>query len=592
VQHLGKATSIGIVAAFIAASALPMALAGAADVASPVRAESGATAKSATAAKPNVTTKRRPGGRVVTLRQAAPKNTLSGYSQHTQFARPNARSASDEVTIKTEVSVRKVVRTPIATKGRKSKPKAKRLKVKYTKKASVAVKDVTAARSVQLQSRIGAEPWVVRQNLTTSATGTVAFSYPIEPGITSWRIVAPAVGDVPAIASEIRRVSGITDTMFVINPASQPAPGVVYTADPRYNDKTKDWFLLGSYLDALEQLGGGTLVLQAGTYDLATALGVPSNTTIVMQNGATLRKTNNTDGKMDVQKSLLHFVAPSLMGSSKTVGGYNGSHDVVIRGEGEATLDLQDYKDGIGLLLGHNNNVRVEGLIFRNMFSGHFIELNATNNATITRNSFLDSKPSPSGDKEAINVDTPDASTKGFNAGWAIQDRTPTANAVIDGNYFRNLDRAVGTHKYSGVTEGDWLAGRFHANIQVANNVMTDMRSDPISVMNWRLSTITNNTIDGAECDKCRGVLVRGADDLTIRNNTFRNMPRPVQIMPWVNRNSGDTYKPIFNRLTDLNIADMAQNVIGVGVQESFIRINIAFGEFGKPLKLPVVGTE
>ena len=70
-------------------------------------------------------------------------------------------------------------------------------------------------------------------------------------------------------------------------------------------------------------------------------------------------------------------------------------------------------QDGIAMIMGHNQNIEVDNINFKNMYSGHFIELNASNNVEIRNNSFTNSKASPKQNKEAINIDTPDKTTAG-----------------------------------------------------------------------------------------------------------------------------------------------------------------------------------
>ena len=60
-------------------------------------------------------------------------------------------------------------------------------------------------------------------------------------------------------------------------------------------------------------------------------------------------------------------------------GRYNGVHDVKIYSTGKAVID-QDYQGKTGqnciaLVMCHNRNVTIEGITFKNMKYGHFIEM-------------------------------------------------------------------------------------------------------------------------------------------------------------------------------------------------------------------------
>lgn len=230
-----------------------------------------------------------------------------------------------------------------------------------------------------------------------------------------------------------------------------------------YNSKTKHYYVLRSYLEHLELLGGGTLTLEAGTYKITNSLCVPSNVTIILKDGVTILKTDNTGvDNMDSAKSIFQLVSPSMSNVEGAYGGYEGESNIKIIGEGTAIIDCNYVEDSLGIVFGHNTNVTISGIVFQNMKSGHFIELDASKNVTIENNTFRNHKSSVSGIKDAINIDTPDKTTGGFNFIWTKHDCTPNKDIVIQNNVFHDLERAIGTHKYSG--------GKYHENIQILNN--------------------------------------------------------------------------------------------------------------------------
>src|SRR5699024_1710595 len=145
---------------------------------------------------------------------------------------------------------------------------------------------------------------------------------------------------------------------------------------------------------------------------------------------------------------------------------------------------------------------------------------------------------------------------------------------VIENNTFYNLDRAIGTHKYSG--------GKFHDQMIIRNNTIEKMRKDAIRVMNWSDSIIENNTIRDvapSSANNNRGILASGAINTTFKNNTLVNMPRPIQFMAWKNSGHGSQYDITYNKLSDKNIKDLATNTI-IGYDEDFIRINHVYNKF------------
>ena len=66
--------------------------------------------------------------------------------------------------------------------------------------------------------------------------------------------------------------------------------------------------------------------------------------------------------------------------------------NITFRGEGNAVIDMKYFNKGISIITGHNKNVTITGLTFKNIKSGHFIEMDATKNAKITDCKFYNGK--------------------------------------------------------------------------------------------------------------------------------------------------------------------------------------------------------
>ena len=85
-----------------------------------------------------------------------------------------------------------------------------------------------------------------------------------------------------------------------------------------YNANTKQYYMLKSYLEKLEADGGGTLTLKKGTYKIPCTLYVPSNVTINLKKGVTIKKTTKTGTKkLKANNTIFELVPPSLGNSSK-----------------------------------------------------------------------------------------------------------------------------------------------------------------------------------------------------------------------------------------------------------------------------------
>ena len=85
-----------------------------------------------------------------------------------------------------------------------------------------------------------------------------------------------------------------------------------YTKSKNYNTNTKHYYMLKSYLEKLEKDGGGTLVLEKGTYQITNTLCIPSNVTIRLRKGTVLKKISSTKSKnLKASDYLFYIVAPS-----------------------------------------------------------------------------------------------------------------------------------------------------------------------------------------------------------------------------------------------------------------------------------------
>ena len=328
-----------------------------------------------------------------------------------------------------------------------------------------------------------------------------------------------------------------------------------FTDFSTYNVYTKDFYVFRSYLEQLERVGGGTLTIKKGTYTITNTLYIPSNVTIYMEDGVVINKGTKTELKtLPPAYSIFQMVTPSSSLTNATVGGYDGGHDINIIGSGTVLMDMKFHSESLGFVLGHNKNITIKGITFENMYGAHFIELNSSQNVTIEGCTFRHHYDTDNNNKEAINIDNPDAETKGFNQIWAVQDRTPVQDVYIKNNTFTDLERAIGTHKYT--------ENVYHKNVQILNNTITDCDKDPIRVLNWESPIIYGNTIGNIESGlgSLRAVLMSGAIYPSITNNTFQFVERPIEIKPWKNTNYGANYAPTGNNVPPEYLNAMLNN--------------------------------
>lgn len=344
-----------------------------------------------------------------------------------------------------------------------------------------------------------------------------------------------------------------------------------------YNQNTKHYYVLRTYLERLEKLGGGTLVLSKGTYTITNTLYVPSNVTIKFENGVVIKKGKKTgSSKIKPAKSIFQLVKPSKANKKNIYGKYEGERNISFIGTGSVVFDLNYDRDSIAIIMGHNSNVVVKGIQFKNMNSGHFIEMDASQNVKVTNNKFMNHQPSLNRNKEAINLDTPDRNTKGWSQEWSKFDGTANRNVLIKDNEFKSLERAIGTHKYT--------QNQYHTFVQIIGNSIEGMVQDGIRVMNWESPIIKDNTIKNIAngTGSFRGILMSGVKFPQVMNNRIENAARPIQIMPWKNSGHGSIYAVTYNEVSEENKKMMSETTFVKNVGETIIRINSTYNVFDR----------
>ncbi len=290
---------------------------------------------------------------------------------------------------------------------------------------------------------------------------------------------------------------------YTVTPSSKPSSA--YTKLSTYNKNTRFYYVFKEILKDCEKNGGGTVTVKKGNYDITNILCIPSNVTLILEDGVTIRKSDKTGTtEMKPTKSIFQLIKPSKLSSKKYYAKYNGEKNIKIIGKGSATIDLQGIQYSIGIVLGHNQNVSISGITFKNLNTGHFIEIDASEEVSISDCSFLESIESPKHNKEAINIDTPDALTGGFNCEWSAQDKTPNKNITIENCTFKNIDCAVGTHRYSQLQDakGNYNINVYHTGIKITNSSFSGIRSYVFDVINWKDVEISNCVITGGSYEK------------------------------------------------------------------------------------------
>lgn len=334
----------------------------------------------------------------------------------------------------------------------------------------------------------------------------------------------------------------------------------------KHSSSNRDYYVIRSYLERLEKTKGGTLTLKPGTYKVSGILFIPSNVTVTLSDGVTIKKY-----KANGTNSLFHFIGSSR--SYSKITRYNGTHDSKLVGKGNAVIDLRYVKEGLAIAMGHNKNITVSGITFKNMYSGHFIELDANYNAVIKNCKFLNCRESASY-KEAINLDIPDKNTEGFGVRWSSQDRTVNKKITIKNCEFRNLDRAIGTHAYT--------SEKFFTGVDIHDNYFGATITDPIRICNWSKPKIQNNTFMYKGGMAERAIYCTGVISPVISGNVFNGYQKAIEIKPCKNSPLHPVaykYKEAYNILSQKSLNTLRQNTF-INIAENITKIKYNSLEF------------
>ena len=335
---------------------------------------------------------------------------------------------------------------------------------------------------------------------------------------------------------------------YIVYPNSKPYRNYYIS----YKEEERNYYTLRSYLEQIERNGKGSITLKSGVYNISDSLSVPSNTKIYFEDGVTINFTGKEGSvfilvnKKDLQNNIKYY-------------GYEGTKNIEFIGpeKGTAIIDMNEIY-GTAISIAHTQDVSVKNLEFRNMNGlTHFIELDASKNTIITGNKFIGSSDKTK-QKEAINLDTPDKLTGGYESDFTSYDKTANESILIENNIFKDIPVAVGTHMYSDNSP--------HNNIMIENNTMVNCNFAGINMMNWSNPTVTGNTIYMEDANNSAlAINMNGVKNPTIKDNIFKSLAGNMNIQPVRYDNSYSSelqsYSPIYNEISEENKMNLFTNV-------------------------------
>ena len=334
------------------------------------------------------------------------------------------------------------------------------------------------------------------------------------------------------------------------------------------NKYVQHYLGLNDYLEKMRKKGGGTLTIKKGTYKISNAIYVPSNVTIIFEDGVVFKKINKT-GKSDLKPSgsMWQLCPHNKYSKKNSIGKYNGTKNVKFIAKGKVTFDMKNIS-GICIVAAHNKNIEISGITFKGMNGNHYIEVNGTKKAYIHDCTFKKAKKKTLKKfymKEAINIDLSDEKTGGLPLDWVKKDKTPCKDITIENNVFDGNTRGVGTHKYSQNSKGKNI---YHTNIKINNNTFKDIYDNGVFVLNWKNTVITNNTFTniGNTSNKgyssgAHGISGGGVKGITITGNSFEDIARSaVYFIVQQNVGGGSEYKKVLVNITKKETEAMINN--------------------------------
>ena len=246
--------------------------------------------------------------------------------------------------------------------------------------------------------------------------------------------------------------------------------------------------------DTINLIAGKTYIIGGKKNGIVKgALDVDSNTTINAK-GATIKQVNPGKGIFKTTQSA-------------TGGGYSAMVNVTING---GTYIGSTKKSNTFSLVKffHGNNIQIRNADFKNVYTGHLLELAGCKNVLV-ENCYFGGKYSEKYNtkNEAVELDNCSEgcltlpSKKSYD-NTACQNITFKNNTVV-------FSRTFGSHFTYGKGKG-----KFNRNIYVYNNKLTSTADTGLLVFNWYDSIIENNTIKGKTV---------GVDIVTCFKDTYKD---------------------------------------------------------------------
>ncbi len=297
---------------------------------------------------------------------------------------------------------------------------------------------------------------------------------------------------------------------FTVNTKTVPCSST-YRKKPYYNKKTRQYYMLQSYLNRLSSTGG-TLKLKKGTYSIPGTLYIPSNVKIECKNGVRLKKTTSTGTKkLKSTKYLFQTVSEQKANRRQSAGGYDASQNVCIQGSGTVTIDMGKVKGATALYAGHASNLTVKGIRFRNKKGGSYIWIEGSRDVTISGCAF-EKGTDRTGLKNRMDIrlETINETTDDFSGKWSRMDNTKNKNITIQKNTFTKSDIGIGTTKSVVIKSANKTTEKYQTGITITGNTFINTKKAAVYAVLWKKPVLKNNAVRITEGNSRTGAVLYG----------------------------------------------------------------------------------
>ncbi|MDO5156174.1 MAG: glycosyl hydrolase family 28-related protein [Eubacteriales bacterium] len=313
-------------------------------------------------------------------------------------------------------------------------------------------------------------------------------------------------------------------------------------------DKKDDYAAIQAALDKAGEDHAIVVWVPSGQYRITAALYLQSNTTIKLDDDATIKRCQSAINDFNMVR-VSDFKHQSL-----NYGGYTLCHDITIIGgtwDGGAISKATETKNLI--YIGHSKNVTVSNTTIQNCYGAHALEFAGVYNGNVNHCKFTGFRYTT--DKftdEAVQLDICDRN-KSDGVEWApgyMVDGTTCKNIEISNNTFIDYPRGVGSHHvYSAGKHANGKHSGPYQNITIKNN-------------SFRRSSASTQYL----CST--GIFIMGAKNIKIYKNNINRYSYGI----WVKESSKIAVKK--NKLKYNNKANIVYSD-NKGIRNAFIRFTV-----------------